>query len=88
MSVVLLAPTTTLAGDGSTTVSRTLPQRGRLGVGPWWFVDAFGGTQDDGDSDGGGSDGGGSGGGRFDGSGSAAAARRSGRRTDTRACSR
>ena len=71
MSVVLLAPTTTLAGDGSTTVSRTLPQRGHLGVGPWWFVDAFGGTQDDGDSDGGGSDGGGSGGGRFDGSGSA-----------------
>lgn len=42
MSVVVLAPRPMLAGDGATTVARTVPQRGHVGVGPWWFVDAFG----------------------------------------------
>lgn len=44
MSVTLLSPEVALAGDGGTSVARTIPQRGHLSVGPWWFVDAFGGV--------------------------------------------
>lgn len=42
MSVVVVAPQDKKAGDGATVVARTVPQRGHLSVGPWWFVDAFG----------------------------------------------
>lgn len=42
MSTAVLPPRATVAGDGSTAVARTVPQKGHLSVGPWWFVDAFG----------------------------------------------
>lgn len=42
MAIEVLAPSAMVAGDGATVVSRTVPQPGHVGVGPWWFVDAFG----------------------------------------------
>ena len=42
MAIEVLAPLAMVAGDGATVVSRTVPQPGHVGVGPWWFVDAFG----------------------------------------------
>ncbi|QIK72100.1 hypothetical protein G7070_07230 [Propioniciclava coleopterorum] len=42
VSTAVLPPRATVAGDGSTAVARTVPQKGHLSVGPWWFVDAFG----------------------------------------------